>query len=326
MRIDRRAFLVAAVAFARRARAEDLEVAARARWIAGMSSSVAKPPDWQAYATSEDERWARTRETRLAPMQEYADRELAPLLGREPVVFYPFAGPDAMHAIALFGTARRYLLVGLEPPGTLPDPQSVPRGFFARLGAAMSDVHRLSFFRTQEMASDFKADGVAATLLATIARMNGAVSSVHITATKVTIEWSGRRLDYVQADLSNSGLQQKPQLVGQIEALGAHAAFVKAAMYLLAEPRFSSLRGLILGNASLVVQDDTGIPFRSFDGTWTTRLFGRYETPRPPFEERFQPELRAAYDRRSPAPLGFGIGYAVEAKRSNLLIASKVRA
>jgi hypothetical protein len=325
--MNRRAFVVGPllVALARRARADDVDPAVRARWIAGMASSIGATPEWQAYATGEDERWMRTREMRLAPMQEFAGREVAPLLGREPIVFYPFAGPDAMHAIALLGSARRYLLVGLEPPGTLPDPQATPRGFFARLAGAMADVHRLSFFRTQEMASDYKADGVAATLLATITRMNGAVSSVRTTATTVTIAWNGRRLDYVQADLSNSGLQQSPQLIAQIEALGAHTTLIKAAMYLLAEPRFSTLRNLILAKASLVVQDDTGISYRHFDASWTTRLFGRYEAPRHPFEERFQPELRVAYDRRNPPALGFGIGYGVEAKRSNLLIASKVR-
>jgi hypothetical protein len=319
--MNRRSFVLTPLLLAvtRAARADD---DARNKWIAGISSSIGTTDEWRAYATSEDERWTRTRETRLGPMQELAGREIVPLLGREPVVFYPFAGPDAMHAIALFGGARRYLLVGLEPPGTLPEPHAVPRGYFSRLSAAMADVHRLSFFRTQEMASDYKSDGVAATLLATIVRMNGAVSSVRATATTVTIEWNGRRLDYVQADLSNSGLQQKPQLVAQIEA--CDVALIKAAMYSLAEPRFSTLRNLILGHASLLVQDDTGIPFRFFDASWTTRPFGRYEAPRPPFEERFQPELRALYDRRNPAPLGFGIGYAIEAKRSNLLLASKV--
>src|SRR5262249_38061210 len=148
--------------------AEDVDE--RARWITGLPTSIAPTSDWQAYADAEEERWRRTRETRVAPMRELASKEIAPYLGRDPVVLYPFAGPDALCALALFGTARRYVLMGLEPVGVLPDPVSVPAHFFSRLSASMSDVHRLSFFRTQEMASDFKRDGVVAALLATIVR------------------------------------------------------------------------------------------------------------------------------------------------------------
>jgi len=317
----RRAFLAGTFALARSARAEEGDLATRARWVAGLPSSTATTAAWQSYASAEDERWQRTREARLVPMQAFGARELLPLLGRDAVVFYPFGGPDALHALALFGAARRFLLVGLEPVGSLPGDAAA----LARLGASMASVHRLSFFRTQEMASDFK-DGVVGALVATVVRMHGTVSSVRITETTATIEWDGRRLDYVQADLSNPGLKQKPRLLARLEELGPHVALVKAAMYLLAEARFSTMRNLLLANASLIVQDDTGVPFRAFDPSWTTRLFGRYEPPRAPFADRVQPDLVLAYARRVPPPLGFGFGYAVEAKRSNLLVASKARA
>ena len=104
-----------------------------------------------------------------------------------------------------------------------------------------------------------------------------------------------------------------------------YVTFVKAAMYLLAETRFSTLRQSMLDDSSLLVQDDTGIPFRYLDDKWATRFFGRYETPGSPFEERAQPNLKAAFERRPQSPLPFGIGYHVLPARSNLLIASKGR-
>jgi hypothetical protein len=94
-------------------------------------------------------------------------------------------------------------------------------------------------------------------------------------------------------------------------------------MFLLAEPRFSMLRQMILDDSSIVLQDDTGIPFRAFDERWAVRLFGRYEAPGAPYEERVQPALRAAYEQRGASPLSFGIGYHVQPARSNLLVASK---
>jgi hypothetical protein len=150
----------------------------------------------------------------------------------------------------------------------------------------------------------------------------GAPGSARIDWTTAT--GKARRLDYVQADLANAGLASAPALVASVHALAPYVTFVKAAMYLLAEARFTSLRQALLDDSAIVVQDDTGVPFRAFDERWATRLYGRYEAPGAPFEERVQPALRAAFERRA-AALPFGIGYHVQPARSNLLVASKGR-
>jgi hypothetical protein len=324
----------------RAAFAEESSADAQARWIAGLSAPPGAPssPEWTAYAAAENERWQLSR-PRLTSMHDWSSRELTPFLPKEHLLFYPFAGPDVLSALALFGGSRRLLLVGLEPVGALPDPPAgAAPGFFARLGAALGDVHRLTFFRTREMATDFRQDGVLGALVATIARMGGRVGGVQTAAAsalppsppRARIDWTtpageARRLDYVQADLSNAGFKAQAPLAANVHALAPCVTFVKAAMYLLAEPRFSSVRQLILEDSALVVQDDTGVPLRHFDARWAVRLFGRYETPGAPFEERFQQDLRAAFDRRAPSLLPFGLGYHVDARRSNLLIASRGR-
>jgi predicted component of type VI protein secretion system len=324
---------LAIVGSASSALAGDSPVSAQARWLAGVAPLPGIEPgaEWQAYAKAENERWVAS-QARVKAMQDWSTREVAPLLPPEPAVFYPFAGPDALHGLALFGGARRIVLVGLEPVGALPEPgQPVPAGFFSRLGAALADVHRLTFFRTLEMSNDFQREGVLGALVATIVRMGGAVSSVQTSTTppSARIDWTTatgqvRRLDYVQADLANAGLKgAAAPVVAMVHGLAPYVTFVKAAMFLLAEPRFSTLKQMILDDSSIVLQDDTGIPFRAFDERWATRLFGRYEAPGAPYEERVQPPLRAAYEQRGATPLGFGIGYHVQAARSNLLVASK---
>lgn len=306
---------------------------AQARWLAGLAPLPGIEPsaEWRAYAQAENERWLAS-QARVKAMQDWAARDIAPLLPSEPVVFYPFAGPDALHGLALFGSARRIVLVGLEPVGSLPDTSKpVPAGFFGRLGAALGDVHRLTFFRTLEMSNDFQREGVLAALVATVVRMGGAVSSVQTSTTppSARIDWTTaagqtRRLDYVQADLANVGLKgAAASVVTMVHGLAPYVTFVKAAMFLLAEPRFSVLRQMILDDSAIVLQDDTGIPFRAFDERWAVRLFGRYEAPGAPYEERVQPALRAAYEQRGATALGFGIGYHVQPARSNLLVASK---
>jgi hypothetical protein len=317
----------------RAARAEDASPDAQAQWLAGLAPLPGVEPsaEWRAYAKGESERWLVT-QPRVKAMQDWAARELAPHVAPGHTLFYPFAGPDALHALALFGGARRSVLVGLEPVGALPAPGSAaPAGFFTRLGLALADLHRLTFFRTLEMSTDFQREGVLPALVATIARMGGAVSSVQTTTTppSARIDWTTptgqpRRLDYVQADLANAGWKgAAAPLATTVHNLAPYVTFVKAAMYLLAEPRFSSLRQTLLDDSAVLVEDDTGIPFRAFDERWAVRLFGRYEAPGKPFEERAQPTLREAYEQRGASPLPFGIGYHVQPNRSNLLVAAK---
>jgi hypothetical protein len=163
--------------------------------------------------------------------------------------------------------------------------------------------------------------------------MGGSVSSVQVSTTppSARIDWTtstaqARRLDYVQADLSNAGVKgAAAPAIAMVHGLAPYVTFVKAAMFLLAEPRFSVLKQMILDDSAIVLQDDTGIPFRAFDERWAMRVFGKYEAPAAPYEERVQPALRAAYDARPATPLPFGIGYHVQPARSNLLVASKGR-
>ena len=70
-----------------------------------MSGSLSSA-EWMAYAQGESERW-RLAQGRLKAMTDWSSREVLPLLPPEPTLFYPFAGPDAVHALALFGAARR---------------------------------------------------------------------------------------------------------------------------------------------------------------------------------------------------------------------------
>lgn len=324
-------------AYPRAAFAEGSAADTQARWLAGLAPLPGVEPsaEWRAYAQSENERWQLS-QPRIRAMQDWSAKELVPLVPPDHTVFYPFAGPDALHALSLFGGARRIVLVGLEPVGALPDPTApVPAGFFGRLGSALGDVHRLTFFRTHEMSTDFQREGVLAAVVASVVRMGGRVSSVQGVQTGTTppsarIEWvtsagQPRRLDYVQADLANAGLKTAAAFAATVHGLAPYVTFVKAAMYLLAEARFSSLRQMILDDSSIVLQDDTGIPFRHFDERWATRFFGRYEAPGTPFEERLQPTLRTAFEQRGAVALPFGIGYHVQPSRSNLLIASKGR-
>lgn len=317
---------------ARSARAEEVDENARARWIAGVDPPASFEPsaEWRAYAKTESERWLASA-PRVKAMEDWSAKELTAVPADRPVV-YPFAGPDALHAIALFGAkAKRLFLVGLEPVGTLLDASHAPAaGAFTRLGAAQADLHRLGFFRTQEMASDFAKEGVLAAMVGTIVRLGGRVGTVHVAASppSVRIDWTNkagdaRRLDYVQVDLSNAGLKAQTQLVADIHALAPYITFVKAAMYLLGEARFSYLRQTLLDESAVVIQDDTGVPLRHFDARWAMRFYGSYDAPPPAYDDRAESALKDALEHRSVGALPFGFGYHVQPAKACLVVATK---
>jgi hypothetical protein len=77
-------------------------------------------------------------------------------------VFYPFSGPDpdTLMATTFFPRSRVYVMVGLEPAGTLPVPAQLERTDFdeylpkVRLSIA-SELDR-SFFVTRELDRQFR--------------------------------------------------------------------------------------------------------------------------------------------------------------------------
>lgn len=325
--LGRRPLLIGgALALATRAaHAEESAFDFQARWLAGMDPPRAfeATSEWRSYAQTESDRWAAS-SARLKAMEDWSAKELASLVPSDRPVLYPFAGPDALHAIALFGRAKRIFLLGLEGAGTLPDPNVAPAaGYFARLGASQADLHRLGFFRTQEMASDFAKSGVLPAIVGTIVRMGGRITSVR----GGRVDWTNkageaRRIDYVAADLANTGLKAQTQLVADIHGLAPYVTFVKAGMYLLGESRFSYLRQTLLDESSVIVQDDTGVPLKHFDAKWAMRFYGAWEAPPPAYADRSEADLKAALERRAVSALPFGIGYHVLPSKAGLLVAS----
>ena len=248
------AALPALAALARSARAAlpdavDTRDDAVARWLSGTAPLPDAPTlDWLGYASTEDARWARAA-PRIRAMREWSRRELASLVPGDRPVVYPFGGPDALHALALFEAAPRLLLIGLEPAVGVPAGARDERpGYFSELGDAMADLHRLTFFRTRDLASQMNDVGVLPVLVATLVRMGGRVTRIAQPASgRASVDWLSsddhpHRLEYAQADLSNAALARRPDFVATLAGLAPHVTFVKAASYLLGEPRFSHVR------------------------------------------------------------------------------------
>jgi hypothetical protein len=132
-----------------------------------------------------------------------------------------------------------------------------------------------------------------------------------------------RTLYYFSTDLSNSGLKKHPELTQFVSQLNQPVTYLKAASYLMYNGSFSGIRDTILATSSHVLQDDSGMPLKSFDNAkWDLEFYGNYTRPIGLFSNRYQSDLRRVYaNKNNIQPLDFGIGYKFNVNQSNMMLA-----
>ncbi|AYA37444.1 hypothetical protein D3Y59_10535 [Hymenobacter oligotrophus] len=316
-------------------------------------------PGWQAFAADANISWAKYHATRTTKIEAWAKQELDSLQQQSPVVFYPFSGPDLLNAATMFPNSQSFVLVGLEPVGSVPGQASLksPKLFHA-IKTSLWSVLSFSFFRTNSMAVDLKSlelDGALPLIMLFAARTNHLITdvqhlrlsrkgellpadSVDNTAAANTLipgvllklrSSSGheKKVYYFSADLSDWKLAQtNGAVLTYMRNLGPLTTYVKSATYLMHKPYFSKVRNLILEQSRCVLQDDSGIAMKYFKpDDWRFVHYGTYRKPIPMFAMYYQPALTAAYQDtiRKPRPLPFGTGYNWRVNDSNLLLAQK---
>ncbi|MGI8820399.1 MAG: hypothetical protein ACR2ID_05980 [Chthoniobacterales bacterium] len=328
---------------------------ATAKCLAGMSiagTSLDTPAGrsiWAPHAAEFDQAWARLEQRQLARIRGWAPQFLGESYGSEEPMFYMFSGPDFLYANAFFPKAGSYILCGTEPVGALPEissipPQALPSAL-ANLRKSLDSVLSWSFFITKNMKNDLnqtQLNGTLPVLYVFLARAGYTIDSVEFVAldrsgnfaaagkgttpgVKIVFDSAGgapQTLYYFSSDLSDGGVQANPGFLKFCEQEGRGLALLKAASYLMHTNGFNRVRDFLLAHSSVIVQDDSGIPYRFFDPRqWTLRYCGRYVGPIPIFQQYPQPELAGAFARTTPVPLDFGFGYQWQPSRSSLLIA-----
>ncbi|MDW7980747.1 MAG: hypothetical protein RMH97_09300 [Verrucomicrobiales bacterium] len=300
---------------------------------------------WISHAREFEILWRQVA-ARLSRIAGWRTKHLDGIVPRHADVFYPFGGPDAVTALTLFPEASHYLLVGLEPVGSLPATLDVLTADYRNdLRTAFRPFALLGFFRTEDLTkylgSRRTLDGVLPLLAASIARLDHTVLQVSrvclnndeagcrekLRNEAVAIDFADRtgnprRLTYIRADLADFALGHNHELKRYLRTCAPEITLLKCASYLLHKPYFSILRTLILDRSRLVLQDDSGIPIRYFvQRDWSVRFYGAYEKPIPLFTQWYQPDLEAAVRRGNPEALPFKFGYSSSAETSILILA-----
>ena len=319
-----------------------------ARYLAGMSGSSRSDlalsrnsAEWKAHAARMDKLWSQHagRRTHIRRFRS----NLGGIGGG--TVFYPFGGPDYLHANALF-SASNYILVGLEGVDSMPDLSSMSASDLSRgLGGVSNSLRTVagaSYFITKEMRVDLsstKFRGTLPLLLAMAARCGHRISSVkavgigsggNLTSRAAgaacpgwQIKAGGKNIYYFKEDLSNGGLGDR-RLLRFVSSKGKPAVFVKSASYLMHGGSFSTVRDYILSSSKGLVQGPSGIPYRNIVAAgWKIKLYGNYQGPIGTFSGKNQTDLAAAYRNGAHPvkPLSFGMGYLMNPSRACIIVA-----
>ncbi len=313
--------------------------------------------------------WLRNKETftrfwdsasivRINPMTEFAKTDLTILSDSVKSLFYPFSGPDFLHANIFFPNAQTIVMIGLERVGKVPDVQDLDDKklgtFFRAVRQSLDSIFIWGYFMTNDMSKDFarslELKGLTPVIMLTMAKAGFEIQNVK----KVTINPKGVVVDFLQGkkdlddpndtyisgveikyrkldetrirtlyyfshNASDDNLKRTPEFLKFLADEHFDCSYFKAASYLCGY--LNSVRKEAL-KSKYVFQDDSGIEFKYFDEKiWDRQLWGKYTRPIKQFKWAIQPKLVEVYKTEpNVKPIPFGIGYCARFKQSNLML------
>jgi hypothetical protein len=314
---------------------------------------------WSVHRQELSSIWSAVENKWIPAMREFQRSELSGAPIENSLLFYPFSGPDILMATVFFPHSPVYVMIGLEPPGTLPTTKHFAGAdlstYLAEVRDSVSSELERSFFITREMDRDFRGqvtDGLLPPILLLLARTGHTVlghryvrldadgriierpadykAPTRIGNKGIQIDFRGdedkfvHTLFYFSVNLSDERLRENKPFLIFLARLKGMVTFFKATSYMPHEPAFSVIRERVLAATSAILQDDSGVPYRYFDAArWQVQLYGSYDRPYGSFRWLEQPDLRRAYETSRPKPLGFHIGYGFSRIPSNLLLAKR---
>ncbi len=329
---------------------------ATAKLLAGLPirdtplESYVNASDWTTHATDLDKAWKQLEQRQLTKIRAWAPQALGPAYDDAGPMYYMFSGPDFLYANAFFPNASTYIFCGVEPVGLIPDVAKLPRpalaSSLANLRKSLDAVLSFSFFITKNMKIDLRQTQLSGTipiLYVFLARAGCTIDSVELVALDksgafvpegkgttpgVRIMFTGpagrqQTLYYFMTDVANWAIKVNPNFLKFCEQQGQGVSLLKAASYLMHSDNFSQVRDFLLTHSKVILQDDSGIPYRNFaKDKWDIRFYGRYIGPIPRFLKYGQLDLNKDNVHASPTMLPFSFGYQWKPSQSSLIVAT----
>lgn len=301
--------------------------------VKGPLEPLTQSEAWRNHANTLDEAWIKKEYHQLEPIRQWMGVNAKEYYNSSNTMYYMFGGPDFLYAHAFFPNANTYILAGLEPIGQVPDlsrlSPEVMGGELSALRASMHTILQTHYFITKDMRNDLgRVGGTLPILYVFLARRGCTVldtTYINSPAPGVKITFVQPRgpkqtLYYFKTDLSGG----KSAFLSWCAAQGPGLSLLKAASYLMHGEGFAGVRNFLLDRSRVIIQDDSGIPLRSFTKGWTVDCYGRYVPHVEMFGKFRQPDLAAIYAKDPPPPeLGFAFGYHWQPDRGLLMMARR---
>lgn len=304
---------------------------------------------WKNYKTRTDASWKQIESNRLIHMRNWQQDYFSTVVGDTLPLFYPFSGPDFLHAFILYPNAPTYVFFALEPIIPLPSIQNLSEAnqklFLSGVENALRDIYQKSYFITNHMSGDLKANsanGVIPIFYVFLVRSGCDIyqaNEVRLDPTGKVIKKSNFKGDeksavkgmefiikkpndslfttiyYFSQDISNKALKKNPEVMYFLSEMNDFNTFVKSASYLMQYSTFTDIKNFIMAHTKSIFQDDTGIPYKFFknNSEWNSILFGEYTRPVKDFSDHtIQEDLDSVYKAigwENTLKLPFRLGY-----------------
>jgi hypothetical protein len=339
-----------------------------ARFLAGMPGTPGSPyaaleqsEVWKEHRRIVDAAWQEAEREQLPGLRKFQADELSAPALESRTVFYPFSGPDSLTASLYFPHNPLYVMVALEPAGTLPTERQIAAKltpeYLSAIRETMASELGRSFFITRQMDRQFRGqvtDGLLVPILQLLVRSGRTIvgfryvrldetgqvidrapnyhASTRYGNKGVEIEFrndadsSVHHLFYFSVNLSNDRLRENTPFQLYLSRLNGAVSMLKATSYMPHHPGFSIISDALLRASDAILQDDSGLPFKKFaTDQWKVQLYGDYNQPYGSFRWMEQPDLREAYKTSGSKPLPMHIGYGYRRITSNLQLAMRLK-
>jgi hypothetical protein len=322
----------------------------------GCISKVDSLIKWNQFAWNMDSIFTRLGSSRFEKMKVWGDSELINNHSRT-TLFYPFSGPDFLNANIFYPDADQYIMIAMEPIGSLPDicnmhPDSVS-SYLSGVRNSLNDLIKRSYFITSKMNDDLrktKVNGTVPLISLFIKRTGHHIVSINRIGIDNNGNWQpadslknkngivqGIKIDllslsknkvqsvfYFRTDISDKGLEKNEAFMKYLSKLPQSHTYLKAGSYLMHYETFKIIRSVVFEKSSTILQDDSGIAYKYFDKSkWNIILYGKYSKPKDEFAFISEPDLEKAYKSSNYKPLPYTLGYNWRKGNANMLYAIK---
>lgn len=338
------------------------------KFLAGMQLSkdsqfysLTQTKDYQKYTYFFNKSWKKIETKSIRPIFQW-QKKFIPLELKKKTAVYLLSGVDFVNLYSFFPNTPYYIMVGLEPPGIPSSDLYQEASIEETLHSIQNLVPELSernYFSRRKMENEFgstQLPGVTPVLLAFMTRMGLQINSVskvqmneegYIVLLKdqsetyrpilpkgVLIQFydpfiqQSKTLVYLQMSLDSETVTPNSPKGKFFLRQSRFNVILKAAEYIFHEPKYQNVLRVIYPKMDLLIQDDSGIPYRMFDKeVWKIQVFGNYKgrIPLPRTADvPEQKELKTIFKHSSKhLPFPYGYGVLKGKNRSNLMLLIK---